>query len=150
MKRILLYSLMLLFLILNFNQLGAVQEHSNSKKAIVLICLEKTTLLCPLCLDQFLDICKKIEKYKSKFTIIGVYLIDNNEKITSTDVKIEQLKLMGFVKANNLSFPFYIDKNHIFGEDGCIIIISENYFRRLTLQLNPLQIKEFEETLQKL
>jgi len=57
---------------------------------------------------------------------------------------------MGFVKANNLSFPFYIDKNHIFGEDGCIIIISENYFRRLTLQLNPLQIKEFEETLQKL
>jgi len=151
MKRILLYLLLILFISINFNQLCAAPNRTKDNRTIILICIESPTLLCPLCLNQLLDICNKLEKFKSKLEIRGIYLTDNNKRRNSSrDIKIVRLKLKGFVRANHLSFSFYPDKNQVFGEDGCIIIINEKHLRKWMLPLKKQEINELDIILKSL
>lgn len=124
---------------------------SQNKKITIILILDNTNFGCKFCMDSFIELCDRLqESEKLKNSIYGVLCYDSKENDHNKENRLIQKKLLrGFIKGNNIQFPFILDSSHVFknfcnnGSQKIIIINAEKDCIR---QWNiPLKANQYEE-----
>jgi len=141
------------FSIILFNNISMVNgcTMSQNKKIAIILILGNTNFGCKFCMDSFIKLCDRLqESEKLKNSIYGVLCYDSKENDNyKENILIQKKLLRGFIKGNNIQFPFILDSSHVFknfcnnGSQKIIIINTEkDCIRQWNIPLNPDQYEE--------
>lgn len=116
----------------------------------ILIFINLKDLMCSNCLDSFSRFCRSLPPHLLKENTIGI-LIGEKMLFEEKRWKVLAKKLRGFIQANQLSFPVWIDHLGVFknlSEWGTSILVmgyGVNSFRLYSLPLFPDQENEIRQ-----
>jgi len=141
------------FSIILFNNISMVNgcTMSQNKKIAIILILGNTNFGCKFCMDSFIKLCDRLqESEKLKNSIYGVLCYDSKENDNyKENILIQKKLLRGFIKGNNIQFPFILDSSHVFknfcnnGLQKVIIINGEkDCIKQWNLPLKPNQYEE--------
>jgi len=149
-NKIFILTIILIIVYTNTSTVNGCPMSQNKNIAIILI-LENTNFGCKFCMDSFIKLCDRLqESEKVKNSIYGVLYYDSIENNNNKENILIQKKLLrGFVKGNNIQFPFILDSSHVFknfcnnGSQKIIIINTEkDCIKQWNLPLKPNQYEE--------
>jgi hypothetical protein len=108
--------------------------------------MDFSLLMCPACLQSFLDFYHQVQGLMEKGSARGILVLDelpHEEKELS--LSIARKKLRGFLRANNITFPFVVDPLSVFRDfcrDGPALILFDGrteMVRKYSFPLKPSQ-----------
>ena len=116
-----------------FHQYGAMTFQKRNAENIIFLFLERSDFSCQLCLSSFLQLCDTLQNKKFNHIVIRGILegsgIDNNKEKVKHD-KILKKQIRGFIKGNNLQFPFFLDSAQVFrkikDKDTAVIVLNNS------------------------
>jgi hypothetical protein len=106
---------------------------NNDTHNIVMLFLDRSDFSCQFCLNSFLQLCDTLQTENFNKIIIrgildGSEINDDEEKLKRDRILKKQIR--GFVKGNNIHFPFYIDSSHVFrkikDKDTAVIVLNNS------------------------
>lgn len=109
----------------------------NSKNLVsdnrFLVIIDFGFLSCPLCVQSFTEFNDAVNRNGLEQSTLGVLIFNGEEKGVDLDryTKIVKKRLRGFVTANDIKFPFILDRDGVFkdlslGEPILILFDSQN------------------------
>ena len=101
------------------------------KKEGIYVFIDESDLYCPVCVDQFLGVCKRLERFKDIININMFISVRERNKFIIHQVK-------GFKKNNNLSFDVILIQNKI---SGFVLLNKDHCMIRWKLPLNEKDYK---------
>ncbi len=121
-----------------------------SEKRFILI-VDLNVLNCPLCVQSLTEFIGTINAFKLENDVLGVLVFSRreNDSNSETQMKIAEKKLRGFIKGNDVQFPFFLDRSGIFNvlnPDATALLIlfdrEESEIKKYTFPLTSAQIQE--------
>lgn len=111
---------------------GSVTQNEDSQNIIFLF-LDRSDFSCQFCLSSFLQLCDTLQMGNFDHIIIRGFL-DGSETDNATEKlkrdRILKKQIRGFVKGNNIRFPFFLDSSHVFGnikdKDTAVIVLNSS------------------------
>ena len=106
--------------------------------------------MCMSCLESFLSFCKSFPVHLLEEKAFGILVPGwkGNDFDLEVNVQIAQKKLRGFVKANNVKFPIYLDQNKIFCPSvtrGTSVILFDEKARTIRVYSFPIKRADVQE-----
>jgi len=106
-----------------------ISKNERVPNHLILLLLNHSDFSCQFCLNSFLQLCNTLQNRNLNNSIIWGILDSGNNQGNPAKGKYTQIlkkQLRGFVKGNNIKFPFILDSSHIFEKlinDGSTLII---------------------------
>lgn len=146
------FSLVVLIGLLLVYEGGTYEESQSflSANRFILI-VDLGALNCPLCVQSLTEFIGTANAFKLEKDVLGVLVLgrEENDSISETKIKIAEKKLRGFIKGNNVQFPFFLDRIGVFNllkPDATAVLIlfdsEESEIRKYTFPLTSAQIQE--------
>jgi len=108
--------------------MGKNSQGSVSARKRLLFVLDFDDFSCMMCLESFLD-CYSLLPPQVKFQDSFGVLVGVEDRREEKDLAIMRKKLRGFIKANAIVFPVFLDERGVFdsaGREGsCVILMDE-------------------------
>lgn len=132
---------------------GRTHENTRSvlsEKRFILI-VDLSVLNCPLCVQSLTEFIGIVNAFKLENDVLGVLVFSRreNDPNSETHVKIAEKKLRGFIKGNDVQFPFFLDRSGVFNvlnPDATALLIlfdrEESEIKKYTFPLTSAQIEE--------
>ena len=117
-------------------------------KKLLLFILDFQDFSCMTCLDSFLGLYQQLPfRFKTSKTW-GILVMKKSEKEENKQLWIAEKKLRGFIRANQITFPFLVDRHRIFSElankESGVLLFDEN--QNVVFRYDfPLTGEQFEE-----
>ena len=127
-----------------------------SSHSWLIFIMDFSILMCPPCLDSFLNFYHELAGWTEEGIIGGILVLDKLEKDTPEKdllFRVAEKKVRGFAIANNIRCPILIDSSAVFGDftDGRTALILfdriRNRVRKYNLPLKSSQKREILEAL---
>jgi len=103
---------------------------------------------CMTCLDSFLGLYRQLPSRLKSSGAWGILVLKESEKDDTSASWIAEKKLRGFVRANRITFPILVDREHIFkgmAEEGSCVLLVDGTGSRVHKYDFPLSGDQFEE-----
>jgi hypothetical protein len=126
-------------------------ESRLSGHSSLIFVMDFSILMCPPCLESFLNFYHDLSRCLKKEVVWGVLVLDEHGKDTEKIkllFRVAEKKVRGFVKANNIRCPILIDSSAVFrniaGGGTAIILFDQrrNCVRKYSFPLQPGQKSE--------
>jgi hypothetical protein len=122
-------------------------------KKLLLFIFDFNDFMCMNCLESFLSFCQSIPTHILEENVWGILTIGSEiRKSGSKDyLKVTKAKLRGFVRANRIPFPIFIDEFQIFrqfqkkGSSVLLFDASNDILKEYIFPLTKNQIGEIQE-----
>ena len=122
-------------------------------KKLLLIIFDFNDFMCMSCLESFLTFCQLLPPHILEENAWGILTIESAIKKSGLkdSVKIATTKLRGFVTANSIKFPIFIDEYQIFQQfekKGTAVLLfdgTNNILKEYIFPLNKNQIGEIQK-----
>jgi len=133
---------------------GAILRHGQqqecSSRPLLLFIIDFDSFMCLSCLESFLELYNRLPRSMEEGGLWGVLLFDRQKEKRRGEsfARIVNKKLKGFIQANNIKFPFVLDRFHIFehlGKQGSAVLLfdpSLSVVKKFVFPLSQNQIKE--------
>jgi hypothetical protein len=139
----------LMFLSASSNQIEVPHD-----RKLLLFVFDFNDFMCMNCLESFLTFCNSIPPHILEENAWGILTIESAIKKSGlkNSVKIARTKLRGFMLANRIKFPIFIDEYQIFHQfekKGSAVLLfdgSNNILKEYTFPLSLGQIGEIQKT----
>ena len=149
------FCVILLIIILAMPKLIHAQDDEsgflNKPPNQILLLLDFSELSCQFCLSSFLDLCDSLQSGRfNHVTILGIlhFHSKNTIKDNSYYEKILRKQLRGFLKGNQISFPFLLDQHHIYTGmmgDGTKAIVTNGELGLIKAWKSPFNSDDIRE-----
>jgi hypothetical protein len=128
--------------------LGSKEEFK--KQSFLIYIIDFNDFMCMSCLNSFLEFYHILPPPFQNERSLGILVDDhqNQQKNRSKSQKIIKKKLTGFIKANQIGFPIFIDSSGIFkylSDNGTAVIIFSEALEMSRTYTFPLSFREKEE-----
>lgn len=122
------------------------------KQSFLIYIIDFNDFMCMSCLNSFLEFYYILPPPFQNERSLGILVDDNQsqQKNRSTSQKIIKKKLTGFIKANRIGFPIFIDSSGIFkylSDNGTAVIIFSEILEMSKTYTFPLSSREKDEIL---
>lgn len=107
---------------------------SELKPDTIYFCLKQKLFLCPTCIKAVEEQCVIVERLAHQWPVMGVIL--NNGEEEDKKIRIMELQLNGFARANSLPFTFTYDRKKYFGNRQRIIVSHTDCLKKWNLPLS--------------
>jgi hypothetical protein len=122
-------------------------------KKLLLIIFDFNDFMCMNCLESFLTFCHLLPPHIMEENAWGILMIESAIKKSGMKdaVKIATTKLRGFVMANRIKFPIFIDEYQIFQQfekKGTAVLLfdgTNNFLKEYIFPLSKDQIEEIQK-----
>ena len=122
-------------------------------KKLLLIVFDFNDFMCMNCLESFLSFCGSLPPHILEENAWGILTIGSEiRKSGSKDsLKVAKTKLRGFVTANDIGFPIFIDEYQLFErfrKKGTLVLVfdgEDDILREYIFPLTKNQIAEIQE-----
>jgi hypothetical protein len=122
-------------------------------RKLLLFVLNFNDFMCLNCLESFLTFCHSIPPHILEENAWGILSIESAIKKSGVkdSVKIARTKLRGFVLANRIKFPIFIDEHQVFPQfenKGTVVLLfdgTNNIIKEYIFPLSRTQIGEIQE-----
>lgn len=127
-------------------------EDGLKKQSFLIYIINFNDFMCMSCLNSFLEFYYNLPPPFQTERSLGI-LIENQQdqhKNRSTSQKIIKKKLSGFIRANRIGFPIFIDSSGSFkylSENGTAVIVFSEVLERSETYVFPLSSREREKIL---
>jgi hypothetical protein len=127
-------------------------EFTQNKKLLLFV-FDFNDFMCMSCLESFLSFCHSLPPHTLEENSWGILTIGSairRSELTDS-VKIAETKLRGFVMANRIKFPIFIDKHQIFqqfAKKGSSVLLfdkTNNILKEYIFPLSRDQIGEIQQ-----
>ena len=126
-------------------------EFTHDKKLLLFI-FDFNDFMCMSCLDSFLTFCQSLPSHILEENSWGILTIGSaiRKSGLESSVRIARTKLRGFVTANRIKFPVFIDEHQIFQQfekKGSSVLLfdgTNNILKEYIFPLNKDQIAEIQ------
>ncbi len=103
--------------------------------------------MCFSCLESLLGFCQSLPQVFLEKKAWGIVVFDEREDDADEEIayKIIERKLAGFIKANHIGFPFFIDQDHLFlplTDKGSSVLVFNSRMQILSQFVFPLTQKD--------
>lgn len=124
-------------------------------RALVLFVISFSDFMCLNCIDSFLKLYDSLPSAFQSERTWGILVLDVKSRKKDRDIsaRIVEKKLRGFVDANDIKFPVFIDRLDIFralAESGTSVIIFDKREKSAKRYIFPLSGKQIEEIVESL
>jgi hypothetical protein len=116
------------------------------EKKLLLFIIDFRDFSCMTCLDSFLGFCRQLPFHFKTSGAWGIMVVKESEE-KSAQSWIAEKKLRGFMRANRITFPIFVDKGHIFkglAEKGSCVLLLDGKGSRVHKYDFPLTGDKFE------
>lgn len=127
-------------------------QNGPAHQNIILLLFNFSDLSCPFCLYPLLALCDTLQAHNLDDSVWGVLTYHDgnlkNEMERETYNRILQKQLSGFVRANNINFPFILDSSHILREvtkSGSTVIVLNKSKGTVKKWQSPLRSEDIRE-----
>jgi hypothetical protein len=122
-------------------------------KNLLLFVIDFNDFMCMNCLDSFLSLCSSIPPHILEKNAWGILTIESAIRKSGLmdSVRIAKTKLRGFVMANRIKFPIFIDEFQIFrrferkGSSVLLFDGASNILKEYIFPLSKDQIGEIQQ-----
>jgi hypothetical protein len=122
-------------------------------KKLLLFVFDLNDFMCMTCLDSFLAFCQSLPPHILEENAWGILTIGSAVRKSGLEpsVRIARTKLRGFVTANRIKFPVFIDEHLIFQQftkKGSSVLLfdgTNTILREYIFPLNKNQIGEIQQ-----
>lgn len=97
----------------------------------LLVLMDFSSLSCSLCVKSLTEFVGAIHENRLEDSVFGVMILEEREEETDVERyrKIAQIRLKGFVRGNNIRFPFLLDEEGVFrplnqGSSATLIVLN--------------------------
>ena len=105
---------------------------------------------CPICLNVFSDFCSDLKSFGKDNLVLGMLVFKSRGKTEGDKgrMRIVEKQLEGFVKSNDIGFPFILDMQNVFDGwdiDSMAVILfdgSRKLIKKYMLPLSPADREE--------
>jgi hypothetical protein len=123
---------------------------SGEESRMLLFIIDFQDFSCPTCLDSFLGLFHRLPSRYRTAKAWGILAVDTRgeEQEVNRTIRIAEKKLRGFIQANQITFPFLVDRSQVFGrlakEGSAVVLLDENQ-KAVFRYYFPLTGEEFEK-----
>lgn len=125
------------------------QPQNPSHQTRLLFVFDFADFMCPLCLESFLDFYQILPAaYKAQHSA-GIVVFEEDSGLNEdTRLRIVQKKLSGFLTSNRITFPVWVDRDHVFSlisSGGTVLLLFDGQrqtIKRYAFPLNQLRTEE--------
>jgi hypothetical protein len=143
----------LMYLSARSNNLSTHKIEVPQNRKLLLFVFDLNDFMCLTCLDSFLTFCNSIPPHILEENTWGILTIESAIKTSGLkdSVKIARTKLRGFMLANRIKFPIFVDEYQIFRQfekKGTAILLfdgTNNILKEYIFPLSKNQIGEIQE-----
>ena len=126
--------------------LNAFQKSRTS----LLLVIDFDDFMCMSCLESFLSFCQSFPVHLLEEKAFGILVLawKDNDFDLKDNAQIAKKKLRGFVRANNIRFPIYLDQKQIFGSlasKGTFVILFDEKNRTIRVYTFPVKKADVDE-----
>ena len=130
----------------------AVDIEFTQDKKLLLFILDFNDFMCMNCLRSFLSFCHSIPPHIQEENAWGILTIESaSSEVGSMDsVRIAKTKLRGFMKANRIKFPIFVDEHQVFRQSerkGSSVVLFDGTNNILKEYIFPLSKDDSAEIL---
>lgn len=120
----------------------------NDERQLLLFILDFQDFSCMACLDSFLMLYRQLPARFRTSNAWGILVVKKSEEEENKQFWIAEKKLRGFIRANQITIPFLVDRSRIFcewTEKGSCVLLFDGAKRILCRYEFPLTGEQFEE-----
>jgi hypothetical protein len=126
------------------------QTEFPQNRKLLLIIFDFNDFMCMTCLESFLSFCQSLPPHILEESTWGILTIESaiRKSGLKNSVKIATTKLRGFVAANRIKFPIFIDQYQIFQQfekKGTAVLLFDEMNNILKEYIFPISHKQIGE-----